>query len=142
MEGLTICHGMNDRAFTPYTPPSSPHERAVETLMPTKLLCSEIPLTDSATLDAMTEAMPDGAELRGRLRRGYRGIAHRYYAETRTAFTIVADGTTAQCFEIVGLTPEQAKRIAEACDEIEEWSVETFRAIVEEALGRQSDRLQ
>jgi len=111
-------------------------------LMPTKLLCSEIPLTDSATLDAMTEAMPDGAELRGRLRRGYRGIAHRYYAETRTAFTIVADGTTAQCFEIVGLTPEQAKRIAEACDEIEEWSVETFRAIVEEALGRQSDRLQ
>src|ERR1700691_1709956 len=80
--------------------------------MPTKLLCSEIPRTDSAMLDAMIDAIPDGAELRRRLRRGYRGIAHRYYAETRTAFTIVADGTTAQCFEIVGLTPVEAMRIA------------------------------
>jgi hypothetical protein len=33
-------------------------------------------------------------------------------------------------------------RIAEARDEIEEWSVESFRAVVEQMLGRQSDRVQ
>jgi|SRR5580658_3501493 hypothetical protein len=110
--------------------------------MPTKLLCSEILLTDSAMLEAMADAMPDGAEMRRRLRRGYRGVTHRYYAETQTAFTIVADGTTARCFEVVGLTSEEAKRIAEACDEIEEWSVESFQAIVDQALGRQRDRVQ
>ncbi len=107
--------------------------------MPITVLCAQIPLSDAVLLDAMTDAMADGAELRRRLRPGYRGTAHRYYAETQTAFTIAADGTTARCFEVCGLTLDEARRIAEACDEIEEWSLEPFQAIVEETLGRPSE---
>ena len=108
----------------------------------TKLHHTEIALTDSAMLDAMTGALPDGAELRTRLRRGYRGITHRYYEELRTAFVLVADGTTAQCFEVSEVTSAEATRIAETSDEIEEWSVESFQAILAEALGQVGNRMK
>jgi hypothetical protein len=107
----------------------------------TKLHYAEILLTDWIMLDAMIETMPDGAELRGRLRRGYRGVVHRYYADTRTAFTISADGTIAQCFEVCEVTPQEALQIAEACDEIEEWSVRAFQATIGQILGRDIQRV-
>jgi hypothetical protein len=93
-------------------------------------------------LDAITDAMADGAELRGLLRPGFIGTSHQYIAEIRTAFTIAADGTTALCFELSGVTPGQATQIAEACEEIDEWSVESFRVIAEEVLGLISGRLE
>jgi hypothetical protein len=93
-------------------------------------------------LDAMTDAMPDGAELRARLRPGFIGTAHRYIAEIRTAFTIAADGTMALCFELSGITLRESTQIAEACEEIEEWSVESYQVTVEEVLGLISGRLQ
>jgi hypothetical protein len=109
--------------------------------MSTELHHTEIPLTDSAMLDAMTGALPDGAALRRRLKLGFCGTAHRYYAEIHTAFTIAADGTVAQCFEVSGVTPEEATRIAAACDEIDEWSVDSFQSIVAEVLGRVGNRM-
>jgi gamma-glutamylcysteine synthetase len=93
-------------------------------------------------LDAMTDVLPDGAELRRHLRHGFCGIAHRYYAEIRTAFTIAADGTVAQCFEVSDVTLAEATRIAAACDDIDEWSVDSFQAIIAEVLGQVGNRMQ
>jgi hypothetical protein len=64
------------------------------------------------------------------LRPGFIGTAHRYNAEIRTAFTIAADGATALCFGLSGITLGEATQIAEACEEIGEWSVESFRVTV------------
>jgi hypothetical protein len=109
--------------------------------MTVKLHHTEIPLTDSVMLDAMASTLPDGDGLRGLLKPGFDGNLHRYYHEIRTAFTIAADGTVAQCFEVSGITPEQARRIADGCEEIEEWSVDSFQSIVMEVLGRVGNRM-
>jgi hypothetical protein len=110
--------------------------------MTVKLHHTEIPLTDTVMLDAMTATLPYGAELRDLLRPGFDGTVHRYYAEIRTAFTIAADGTVVQCFEVSGVTLEQATRIAAACEDIEEWSVDSFQTIIMEVLGRVGNRMQ
>jgi hypothetical protein len=110
--------------------------------MTTKLHHTQIRLTDSAALNAMTAAFPDGDELRARLRRCDRVKAYRYYADIRTAFLIGADGTTAQCFKLTGITQLEAVRIAAAFSEIKKWSLESFQTIVEEVLGRVGIRVQ
>ena len=110
--------------------------------MTIKMTCAAARLNDSAALDALTSQIPSGEELRHHLRPGYEGSAQRYTAETRSLVTVAADGEIAACYTVSGVSVQEAATITAECEDIDEWSIESFRAAVERALGRQSDRVQ
>jgi hypothetical protein len=98
-------------------------------------------LADAAALNELLAPMRDSAALKRRLRLGFRGHQYTYDVQTRIARCLLTNGEIVACYSVTGVSLEEAKMIAAACEDLREWSMRTFEAAVARALGVESRRM-
>ena len=92
-------------------------------------------VSDSAAMNELIAAIPNGEELRHILGGAQSGRARAYHRETRTGRYVSTDGKHAECYTVTGITLQQAADIATECDGIERWGRAAFSAAAERVLG-------
>lgn len=106
-----------------------------------KILSALARLNDAAAMNELLAPLRDGAALRRKLRPGFRGHKYLYDRHTRIARYLLTNGEIVACYSVTDVSLEQAAMIALACDHIREWSMMTFQAAVERALGAELGRV-
>lgn len=100
-----------------------------------KILSAVARLGDAAAINALLAPMRDSRSLKKRLRPGFCGHKYSYYRYARTAHYLLTNGEIVACYTVTDVSLDQAATIAAECDGIVNWSLTTFQAAVERALG-------
>jgi hypothetical protein len=106
-----------------------------------RILSALVRLDDTAALNELLAPMRDKAGLKRKLRPGFRGHKYLYDRHTRVARYLLTNGEIVACYSVQDVSLEQAATIATACDDIREWSMTTFQAAIERALGEDFGRV-
>jgi hypothetical protein len=91
-------------------------------------------LGDAVALNELLAPMRDSAALKRKLRLGFRGHQYTYDVRTRVARCLLTNGEIVACYCVSEVSLEEAKLIALACEQLSEWSMRTFAAVVARAL--------
>jgi hypothetical protein len=103
-----------------------------------KILSVTARLDDAAAINALLAPLRDSRSIKRRLRPGFCGHKYSYYRHTRTAHYLLTDGEIVACYSVTDVSLDQAATIAVACESITDWSLGTFQAAVEHALGAEA----
>jgi hypothetical protein len=103
--------------------------------MTTKIFDATARLDDVNALNTLLAPMRDGANLKKKLRPGYRGHKYFYDQQSHTARYLLTNGDVVACYSVTEVSLGEAKAIAARCEGIHEWCMTAFRTAVEQALG-------
>jgi hypothetical protein len=102
-----------------------------------RILSALARLNDAAAVNRLLAPMRNSATLKRKLRPGFCGHKYAYDLNTRIARFLLTNGEIVVCYSVTGVSLEEAKTIAIACEHLGEWSMRTFQAAVIGALGAQ-----
>ena len=100
-----------------------------------RILSALARLNDAAAMSEILAPMRNKASLKRKLRPGFCGHKYTYDLNTRIARYLLTNGEIVACYSVTGVSLEEAKAIAVACEYLGEWSIRTFQATVVHALG-------
>jgi len=100
-----------------------------------RILSALARLNDAAAMSELLAPMRDRAALKRKLRPGFCGHKYIYDLNSRIARYLLTNGEIVACYSVTGVSLEEAKTIAIACEDLGEWSMRTFQAAVVSALG-------
>jgi hypothetical protein len=100
-----------------------------------RILSALARLNDAAAVNQLLAPMRNRATLKRKLRPGFCGHKYTYDLNARIARFLLTNGEIVACYSVTGVSLEEAKTIAIACEHLGEWSMRTFQAAVVSALG-------
>jgi len=108
----------------------------------TKIFIARARIDDAAAMKTLIGAIPGGDSLWNILQGGETGRTQTSYCTAmRTAYYVVTDNKIVVCFTVTDLSLEQAVALADACDDIAEWSTTAFVAAAKRAIGGEYQRV-
>jgi hypothetical protein len=100
-----------------------------------RILSALARLNDAAAVNQLLAPMRNRATLKRKLRPGFCGHKYTYDLNTRIARFLLTNGEIVACYSVTGVSLEEAKSIAIACEHLGVWSMRTFQAAVVGALA-------
>jgi hypothetical protein len=91
-------------------------------------------LGDAAALNELLAPLRGSAAIKRKLRLGLCGHQYTYDVRRRVARCLLTNGEIVACYSVTEVSLEEAKMIALACEDLNEWSMRTFEAAVARAL--------
>jgi hypothetical protein len=107
-----------------------------------KIAVAEARIDDPKAMASFLAPIPNSGELAALLAQKEPLNTRAFDDETQTARFVISDGNIAVCFAVTDITIDQAELITIACEESNEWGVESFPEAASRALGEPVERVQ
>jgi hypothetical protein len=102
--------------------------------MAIEVLMGAARLDDMAGIENFLRDLPNGEALRDKLKPGQKHRIEHYDKPNQTARYLLIDGVWFVCFVVIGVSLDDAQKIARQTDLLVDWTTPNFHAAVERAL--------